>query len=248
MRDHAIIVGAQRSGTTFLYQALDCHPDACMARPLRPEPKFFLRGDLGPERYEEYLSIHFGHLGNERLLVEKSTSYIEHESSAVRIKAMLPQACIIVILRDPVQRAYSNWRFSRDNGIEDLDFARALDAEQDRCARWDRDLYSVCPFAYAARGDYVRHLEVWARHFPREQLLVVTSEALFEQGTGALARLLARLGLCPDAIEPGRSRINAAGDAEGIDPESLLRLSRRYRESNRRLADEWQVDTSSWTG
>lgn len=244
MRSHVIIAGAQRSGTTFLYKILDSHPDVCMAKPMRPEPKFFLQEDVGARDCMSYLSAHFPHAGDERVLGEKSTSYIEREEAAVRIKAILPLARIVVILRDPVLRAYSNWRFSRDHGIEELDFAQAIDAEQGRCAQWDRKRYSVCPFAYAARGDYVQYLDMWARHFPREQILVVTSEALFDERTGALAGLLRRLDLDPEVAMPGR--INAAGDAGDIDPDSLRRLRSRYREGNRRLGQEWQVDTSAW--
>ena len=243
MRSHVIIAGAQRSGTTFLYQALDSHPDVCMARPMRPEPKFFLRADAGARGYADYLDMHFNHAGNERVLGEKSTSYIEYEAAAVRIRKVVPEARIIMLLRDPVLRAYSNWRFSRDHGIEKLEFVAALDAEPERTGHWDRSRYSVCPFAYAARGEYARYIDLWTRIFPREQILVATSESLFD-GSG-LADLFRRLGLA-DAPLPAQGRVNASGDACEIAPDVFRRLRDRYQESNQRLADEWHVDTAPW--
>lgn len=245
MRSHVIIAGAQRSGTTFLYQALDSHPDVCMARPMRPEPKFFLREDAAARGYSNYLAMHFNHAGNEILLGEKSTSYIEHEEAAARIRDMLPSARIVMLLRDPVLRAHSNWRFSRDHGIEELEFDAALAAEPERSRHWDRARYSVCPFAYAGRGDYVRYLDLWARHFPRTQILAVTSESLFDEDSGALAGLFRSLGL-DEAPVAAPGRVNAAASDGDIEPAVLRRLRDRFRESNQRLADEWQVDISPW--
>lgn len=246
MRSHVIIAGAQRSGTTFLYQALDAHPDICMAKPIRPEPKFFLREDAGARGYDDYLAMHFAHADGERVLGEKSTSYIEHEEAAIRIRDMLPGARIVMVLRDPVLRAYSNWRFSRDHGAETLDFDTALEAEEERCRAWDRAQYSVCPVAYASRGDYVRYVEMWARHFPREQLVLVTSESLFAADPQAWSSLLGRLELDPAVPALAQGRVNASGEAGEIPPKAMSRLRARFQEANRRLEDEWGVDTSSW--
>jgi hypothetical protein len=245
MHSHVIIVGAQRSGTTFLYQALDGHPDVCMAKPIRPEPKFFLREDAVALGRAAYLAAHFQHARDERVLGEKSTSYIEYEDVAIRIRNMLPAARIVMMLRDPVLRAYSNWRFSRDHGIEELGFDAALAAEPERSRQWDQTRYSVCPFAYAGRGDYVRYLDLWAKHFPRAQIVTVTSESLFDESSGALAGLFRWLGLAENQV-PAPGRVNAATGEGDIEPAILQQLRDRYRESNQRLADEWQVDISPW--
>jgi hypothetical protein len=246
MHSHVIIVGAQRSGTTFLYQALDSHPDACMAKPIRPEPKFFLREDAVALGRAGYLAAHFQHARDERVLGEKSTSYIEYEDVAIRIRNMLPAARIVMVLRDPVLRAYSNWRFSRDHGAEVLAFDEALDAEDERCRAWDKKKYSVCPVAYATRGDYVRYMNMWARHFPREQLVLVTSESLFAGEEVAWSTLLGRLGLDPEIPVATQGRINASDEAGEISPAAMARLRARFRETNRRLGEEWGVDISSW--
>jgi len=121
------IIGAQRSGSTYLYKVLNCHPEVSMAQPVRPEPKFFLNELLvskGKKFYEEtYFSSH--KLGA-RYFGEKSTSYIESTDAAMRIKKYYPDARILIILRDPVLRAYSNYRFSVVNKLEPLSFEQAL--------------------------------------------------------------------------------------------------------------------------
>ncbi len=83
--EHFFIVGAQRSGTTYLYRTLDEHPEIEMAKPVRPEPKFFLQGDLSAYTHDDYLGLFFGNKAGAKLRGEKSTSYIESEHAARQI-------------------------------------------------------------------------------------------------------------------------------------------------------------------
>src|SRR5688572_26028790 len=98
--EHFLLAGAQRSGTTFLYHLLDQHPEIEMARPLRPEPKFFLRTDAG---IEDYTKLFPGKPGA-HVLGEKSTSYIEHPDAARLARSLLSEPRVIFLLRDPVER------------------------------------------------------------------------------------------------------------------------------------------------
>ena len=131
MAEHFFIAGAQRSATTYLYRMLEQHPDITLAQPVRPEPKYFIRdgfsGDL-----EAYHREFFDQAGTP-WFGEKSTSYIEHPVAAERIARCLPDAVIFFMLRDPVERALSNYRFSVMNGLESLPLAQALDASRGSC-------------------------------------------------------------------------------------------------------------------
>src|SRR6185369_6874288 len=126
-----IIGGAPRSGTTWLYDLLARNPDVYMARPARPEPKFFLVDEL----YEKGLG-HYAHWFEGarpgQLAGEKSTNYLESPLAASRIRAALPGVRLIFILRDPVERAYSNYLWSRMNGLETESFEAALALEASR--------------------------------------------------------------------------------------------------------------------
>ena len=212
--EHFIIAGAQRSGTTWLYHQLESHPQVCMAQPLRPEPKFFLRSDAEDMGYAAYRAQHFAHWRGEPWLGEKSTSYIERMDSIQRIRAVLPDVRLIFVLRDPVRRAYSNWRFSREQGLEKLSFEEALAAEPARVESWNGSHSSVCPFAYTARGHYTRYLEVWARHFPRDRMIVTSSELLF-RGGHALSEVFARLGLDTGVLQAKTDPVNAREEDDG---------------------------------
>ena len=107
----AFIVGAQRSSTTYLYHVLSRSSHICMATPLRPEPKFFFKDNLYKHGLDYYLHTYYQNPDAD-LLVEKSTCYLESLVSARRIHQAFPNAKIICIVRNPIERAISHYKFS----------------------------------------------------------------------------------------------------------------------------------------
>src|SRR6266550_685043 len=101
-----IIAGAPRSGTTWLYELLDRHPDVHMAKPLKPEPKFFLRDDEYAKGLEYYSTKWFEGVEPSKIAGEKSTDYLESSAAAARIAKNLSDVKLIFLLREPVSRAY----------------------------------------------------------------------------------------------------------------------------------------------
>lgn len=188
-----LVIGAQRCGTSFLADLLEAHPAVAVARPRRPEPKVFLSDEVVERGPEWYRATWFGHATTERVLAEKSTSYLEHPSAIPRVRAVLGDPCIVVQLRDPVARAVSNWRFSRDNGIEDLPLTDALRADLAGTREWDRERLSVSPFQYVRRGRYADALTPWREAFPGRIVVTFLEEV---GGSPTAARdVYAKVGL-----------------------------------------------------
>lgn len=244
---HFVIAGAQRSGTTLLYRLLAEHPEITMAAPEQPEPKFFLREDaveLGLEGYQRHFPIG----ARTSVRGEKSTSYIESEAAARHIRAVLPDARLVFVLRDPVERALSNYRFSVAHGVETADMAEAFLKEDSRRGHYDRERFSVSPFAYLERGMYVRHLDAYRRHFPRERMKLLLFERLIA-GEEDLAGLLSFLGVSDDGVPDLPARpVNASPPAPDGEPSDSLRryLAEVFREPNRELARRYDLDLSRW--
>src|SRR5438874_9396950 len=143
-----IIGGAPRSGTTWLYHLLDRHPDVYMAAPVTPEPKFFLVDRLYEKGLAYYASQWFAGAGNSRLAGEKSTDYLESGAAAKRIARDLPRVKLVFILREPVDRAYSNYLWTRMNGLETEDFQTALRLESERERTLPEKWKFARPFSY----------------------------------------------------------------------------------------------------
>lgn len=244
MAEHFVIAGAQRSATSWLAGVLDRHPDIAMARPMRPEPKYFLRP--GADDAEAYRAEFFAGAGAS-LLGEKSTSYIEHPGAAARIARCLPGARVVFMLRDPVERAISNWRFSVANGLEPLALDEALDAEAGRTVAGDAAGVSVSPFAYVARGRYVDYLAPWREAFGDDRMrLLVTESTVGDEA--AIRDLLDWLGVDPDVPLAALSApVNASADTGADVPAATrVRLRDAFAASNRALADVHGVDIGAW--
>lgn len=246
-RRHFFLVGAQRSGTTYLYQLLDAHPEIEMARPVRPEPKFFLDEAWRERGREEYESTFFDPDSTAPLRGEKSTSYIESEVAARRIHEFYPEARILFLLREPVARAISNYRFSASNGLETLPMWQAFEREAERREQYDASLVSASPFAYLQRGRYVDYLEVYEGVFSAEVMHVMLHEELV-RGADTIARLYEFLGVARDFVPPGIEEVvNATpGAPTPLTAEQKGKLRVGFEASNARLATRYGLDLSFW--
>lgn len=233
-----LIAGAPRAGTTWLYHLLDRHPEVYMAKPVRPEPKFFLVDELYERGMEYYARTWFSQETDTKVAGEKSTNYLENRVVAQRIYTHLPQVKLIFMLRKPVERAFSNYCWSRMHGLEDADFATAIALEEQRQRDIPERWRYARPHAYFSRGLYAEMLRPYFALFPREHILCLRYEDISEQPEQLAERLYGFLGIHPrpeDARALGR--INAAPREHLAIPPSLgASLRERYAEPNRQLA------------
>jgi sulfotransferase family protein len=233
---HLLVVGAQRCGTTYLQSVLDAHPDITMARPSRPEPKVFCDPEASARGAEWYRQTYFAHRGSEQLLGEKSTSYLEDAAAPGRAAAMLGSAHVVAVLRDPVERAVSNWRFSTQNGLETRPLETALRENLAGETPWDRSRTSVSPFAYLERGRYIDYLAPWMAAFPETTHVVFLRELLEDEM--ALERLWKALGVDPGAApeQPVDAVNQSEGDMPALSDELWGTLESYFEASDRELS------------
>jgi hypothetical protein len=245
MSEHFFIVGAQRSGTTYLYHILDEHPQIEMARPMRPEPKFFHTDSL----FEKGLSYYEKHFFSDtaiQLKGEKSTTYIESEKAARRIAGCYPQAKILIMLRNPIDRAISNYWFSVNNGLENLPIDQAFFREDERCRDYDPEKISVSPYAYLSRGRYIDYLLMYETYFPAENIKVMLYEQLVGSGSH-IKNLYAFLGVSDLIPAMLHTTVNKGNKPDAPLPSELYQyLVDYFAESNARLAQHLNLSLSEW--
>ncbi len=243
-----IIGGAPRAGTTWLYELLDRHPRVHMAKPLKPEPKFFLVDDLYAKGLRYYAERWFADAPPDRLTGEKSTDYLESREAAERIARDVPRVKLVFILREPADRAFSNFAWTRMNGIETEDFETALRLEEARERTLPERWKFARPFSYFSRGLYADLLQEYLDRFPREQILVLKFEDI-EAAPSALAERLHRfLGVEPRPSDAeGLGVINPSEKRGEVMADAVREaLQARYREPNRRLAELLGPDFTLW--
>jgi hypothetical protein len=253
------VLGGQRCGSTSLYDMLCGHPDVAPAS--HKEPHFFDNNHLrGEQFYRRLFPLQLQMRARERrqgrraVTGEATTYYLAHPAVPARVRALLPDVRLIAILRDPVDRAYSHYQLSVREGREPLSFEEALAAEPDRLAGEHERLIADPSyrgvahrfFSYRSRGRYIDQLERWWAEFPREQLLVLRSEDMFEDPRIVYDQLVTFLGLDPDADRRTfRARNRVSYDA--MRPETRAELRGYFAEPNRALeqrtgrAFNWQA-------
>jgi len=245
--EHFFVVGAQRSGTTYLFRALDAHPEIEMAKPGRPEPKYFLqRDELAIDR-EDYERRYFATSTTAKVRGEKSTSYLCSPVAAQRIHAVYPNARIVMVLREPVARALSNHRFSTVNGFESLRAWEAFEREEQRRNAYDASAVSASPFAYLQRSRYIDSVKAYERVFGRQSLCILLYEQLIAN-IAPLQRLYGFLGVDPTFAAPRRGEIvNATPPSTSrLTDAQRLALRDRFRAANDELAERYGLDLSCW--
>lgn len=190
-----IIAGAPRSGTTYLYDLFDAHPAIYMAKPRSPEPKFFLVDEEYAKGEAYYMEKYFTLGIAFRAVGEKSTNYLENAHVAARIWHMLPDVKLIFVLRQPAERAYSNYLWSCKNGIETCSFEEALALESEREASYEPRFRYARPFSYISRGFYATHLRPYFVQFPADQIMILLFEDLIESPLATSQALFEYLGV-----------------------------------------------------
>jgi len=203
-----LVIGAPKAGTTALHVALAQHPELFLSSV--KEPKFFLtdgpppRGG-GPGDDRTYRSYIWRRSDYEQLFAgappralrgESTTLYLADHAAHHRIRELIPEAKLIAVVRDPIDRAHSNWMHLRSAGLEpERDFLRACALEPRRLAAgWG-------PFwGYSWQSRYGLHLEHLLDVFPRSQVLVLIYRDVRNDPVGTLDRICGFLGVAPGLV------------------------------------------------
>jgi hypothetical protein len=254
-----LVIGAKRGGSTSFYYDLLRHSRIC---PLFPRPEHLPKAaatkgvhffDVNFGRGERWYRSHMPSTfvrdrmsrqrGGSVIVGEASPYYLFHPAAAERAARVVPNAKIIVLLRDPVQRTYSHWKERRRNGVEPLSFADALRAEDERigdvearlCADPGFHSYPHEQLSYARQSEYDAALRRWYDRFPADRILPLASEDYYARPDDVLGRAAEFLGLPRERLATGAVR-NAAAGAD-LDPRLTEELAQRFADSIRRTVE-----------
>jgi hypothetical protein len=242
-----IMAGAQKCGTTSLFEYMAEHPS--VYEPITKEIGYFDRyyNEKDIKWYRtQFPSVltknYVKYVRREPFVTgEASTGYILNPHSLRRIADLLPKVKIILLLRDPVDRAFSHYQHSVRDGLEPLSFTQALDREEERIgAKWKRTMedgnfydFEIALHAYLLTGVYVEQVKVLMNLFPMERVLILKNEDLLSDPTGILNTTLRFLDLPP--MEMKEVVKHNAGKYSAMDQSIRQRLVNYYREYNRQL-------------
>jgi hypothetical protein len=234
----ALIIGAQKAGTTSLFEYLAQHPRVAAAR--RKEIHFF---DNSFARGEAWYRRRFPPARQGQLMLEATPYYLFHPLAAARAFRVLPSVKVIAILREPVARAFSHYQHEFQKGRETLSFEDAIAAEPLRLGDSEEQLargevlssFEHQHFSYVSRGLYAVQLERWLAHFPRQQVLAIKAEGMFESPQNTVEQVCDFLGL--ERIELADPAPRHQRSYPALANDSRDKLARIYQNPNQRLAE-----------
>jgi hypothetical protein len=248
-----LIIGVQKAATTSLYFYLRQHPDIASVR--KKEIHFFDENYFrGIRWYRSFFPLITSKIqrqlrGRKLIAGEASPYYIAHPLAAQRIAKDIPSAKLIVLLRNPVNRAYSEYQMRVRQGIETLSFEDAIAKENERTAGEVEKLianpsYSSLPhrhYSYIARSIYADQLTHWFKYFPRDQFLIIQSEALLKSSETVMSEIFSFLEV--PVVKVKSDELYHHIPYESLSPELRTRLTEFFRPHNERL---YQLINASW--
>jgi hypothetical protein len=224
-----LVIGAYKSGSTALHEALRAHPEVFV--PAQKGPSFFaFDGVEEPDRplppgtvrrWEAYQAL-FDPAPAGAVRGEVSPEYLANPRAAGRIHERVPDARLVAILRNPVERAFSDYLMYVRDGLEpEADFGRALDAQEERRRAADPSGY------YVETGFYGRQLRPYFEAFPRERIQVHLFEDFAADPAAVLRSLFTFLGVDPALGEAPERAVNVSGVPRNALVAAAVRGGRR---------------------
>lgn len=253
-----ILIGAQRAGTTSLFNYLSQHPQVQPSVPKEVHyfSNFYHKGISWYRSHFPLARDKQNFSGSKKAMFitgEATPYYLSHPRAPQRAYQTVPNAQIVIILRNPIDRAYSHYHHEVRMGFEDLPFEKAIDKEGERLDHELENLirdgnfrsFNYQHFSYLSRGHYLDQIVSWKKHFPSEQMLILNSEAFFEMPDKILQKLTDFLELPNLKLVSGK-KYNATPYPE-MQAATRERLSDYFKPHNQRLTESLGVDYG-WGG
>ena len=194
-------IGTQKGGTTTLHDLL--RKDKRIGLPRKKEVHYFDQEDQLPVKW---YADQFINLSNKQVIGEITPYYMHHPLAPNRIKKIIPDVKLIALLRDPVDRAISQYFHSQRNGFEHLSLFNAIEMEDERMATGGR--YSHQKHSYITRSRYEEQLNRYLKIFKPNKLLIIKSEDLFKRPSQSWVTIQMFLGLDPQEMKEEMPKAN----------------------------------------
>ena len=243
MVPHFLIIGAQRCGTSSLYENIIQHPNVISAS--TKEVHFFdIKYAKGFSWYETNFKEYEEKKSKDEFFItgEATPYYLFHPLVPQRIAKVLPKVKLIVLLRNPVNRAYSHYNHEVRLNAEKLSFEDAIKAEEERLSGEEKKMlenenyysFNHQHFSYLKRGIYVDQIKKWHKFFDREQFLIINSEEFFSEPNKILTKIFDFLDL--PAINQINSKISNKGNYPPMKDQTREKLANYFKIHNERLS------------
>ena len=241
-----LIIGAPRSGTSSLYSYLVQHHSILPCK--IKEPNYFsMYYNRSPSWYKTFFSTKWNKFlcetktKSKAITGEASTQYYWHPHVPKRVKKLIPNAKIIILLRNPIDRSYSQYEMEVRHDNEELTFEAAIKEEKNRISN-EMDKMShnehyfsskYTMYAYLEKSIYVNYIKNWLKYFPKDQFLFLKSETFFQETESILEKTFQFLDLPSQKFS--NFKILRKGNYQPIKKETRISLIDYFKPYNEEL-------------
>ena len=212
------------------------------------EPDYFARYyDRGINWYKSCFPLNFKK--NKIITGEASIHTYWHPHTPMRIKKIIPDAKLIILLRNPIDRAFSHYQMEVKNGVEELTFEKAIEKEKDRInEEYEKMIKNEYYFsevfnakAFTSQGIYINYLKKWFENFPKKQFLFLRSEDILKNPEDGTNKILSFLGKSKIKLKDYKI-IRKGVYKQPMNPRTREKLIEYFMPYNKKLYDEIGVD------
>jgi len=246
-----LIVGAQKAGTSSLSHFISQHPQ--IHSPLQKEVHFF-SGGMNPNidnyaKGEKWYKAHFPlqkNIAPKDITFEATPMYLFHPLVPGRIKTLLPKCKIIILVRNPVERAISHFFHVVRHGYETLSIEQAMQTELSRLQKvlankdYGNPVYRL--YSYQSRGLYLEQIKRYQSFFPSNQLLILSSEQLMTASQTVLTQVFNFLDIDSHLEITNLQAQNQGGNKQKVSDEVYAQLREFFSVPNQQLFEHLGTD------
>lgn len=239
-----IVGGTQKGGTTALDYYLRKHPQIGMAK--RKEVHFFDNEQIYSIPDVNYNKYHmfFDLIWTKKVYGEVTPIYIYWESCCKRIFEYNPNIKLIFILRNPIERAFSNWNMEFDRNSDKETFSNAIRSERDRIKESLPQQHRV--YSYVDRGLYSEQIKLYKSYFPDNQLMFIKYEEFYTNQEKILFDIFKFLGVSSDEFTFEKKTVHKRKKHSEISKGDKEYLIRKFKDDIHQVERELNWDCSDW--
>ncbi len=226
-----ICVGAQKSGTTTLYNVLRKHTEIYL--PKTKELHYFDHKELKPL---ECIEREFKESSAHQKKGDITPYYMFHESGAQNIYNVVPHARILILLRDPVERSLSHYWHAVSKGYEPMKPIEAFELEKKRISTGRREYHQRN--SYMSRSKYMHQIERMEKYFRKEQILIVKSEKLFSGDQSEWNKIYEHIGVKWQKVKIEASNRRTIEIDEELNESARKYLSKALENSTKEIKEK----------
>lgn len=215
---NTFLVGVQKAATTSVYDWISQHPEVCGPVSMKDTP-FFIDDSLYVRGQAFLNKVYRGFYNNQKIIINGSAHNIYFEYALERIKQLNPEARIILVLRNPVARAISAYKFAKKRNLEKDDFLTAIEKEGERLNSPDIKVRSET--TYVDHGYYYKQIIRLRKYFPPERTLILLYEDVREEPLEVTRTIYNFLGVDPNFI-PELRALNKTGETRFVWIKNLI--------------------------